>query len=405
MTAIRKMMELGGRDSDGMFGTVKEEPPLSETASRIGWKDFKLVLVGPLPPPSAGMANQTEQLGRLLRAEGMRLRVVATNAPYRPAWVRRTRGLRAAVRLGSYLLALRQAVQHAQIVHVMANSGWAWHLNAAPAIWAARLAGVPVVVNYRGGGAERFFARSFAWVRLTLARADTVVVPSGFLEGLFRNRGVAAQVVPNVVDLERFNPAPQRSPRSSPNVIIARNLERVYDIPTGLRAFSALQATFPGARLTIAGTGPVRADLERLTTQLGVADAVRFTGPLDNARMSELYRSADLMLNPSRVDNTPISILEAFACGVPVVSTDVGGVPFIIEHGRTGLLVAAGDPEAMAEAASKILREPELHTTLREAGLEAAVQYTWPAVRQRLLAVYGNVIRRKLAFQPSSATP
>ena len=356
---------------------------------------LRLVLVGPLPPPAAGMANQTEQLARLLREEGVRLDVVATNAPYRPAWLGRVRGVRAAARLVAYTLALRRALRGAELVHVMANSGWAWHLRAAPAISAAVRAGVPVVVNYRGGGADAFLTRSFGRVRPTLARADAVIVPSGFLEGVFRKRGIAVEVVPNVVDLVRFRPRPLADPGAAPHLVVTRNLDHLYDIPTALRAFAALRRTYPQARLTVAGSGPLREELGRAAAELGVAAAVRFTGSLDNAGVAALYQDADLMLNPSRVDNMPISVLEALASGVPVVSTDVGGIPFLVEDGRTGLLIRPGDPGAMAAAAARVLGEPGLAASLRAAGLEAAGRYAWPAVRGRLLAAYAGALGRR----------
>ena len=116
-----------------------------ESARTGAWTSMRILLVGPLPPPSAGMANQTEQLARLLREEGAELRVVATNAPYRPAWTARLRGVRAAVRLAFYVASLWRALKGVHLVHVMANSGWAWFLHAAPAVWVARLARIPVV--------------------------------------------------------------------------------------------------------------------------------------------------------------------------------------------------------------------------------------------------------------------
>ncbi|MBI2527078.1 MAG: glycosyltransferase family 4 protein [Candidatus Rokubacteria bacterium] len=355
----------------------------------MGFSDLRLVLVGPLPPPSGGMANQTEQLARLLQEEGSHVRLVATNAPYRPAWIGRLRGVRALWRLGAYRRALRRALPGAGLVHVMANSGWAWHLRAAPAIRAARRAGVPVVVNYRGGEAEVFFARSFRWVEPTLRQADAVIVPSGFLEAVFSRRGIAVHIVPNVIDLHRFRPASPRPAGPAPHVVVARNLEAIYDIPTALRAFATLRTAFPGARLSVAGSGPLRSQLRDLARDLGIAAAVTFTGRLDNARMAGLYAGADLVLNPSRADNMPISILEALASGVPVVSTNVGGVPFLVEDGRTALLVPPGDPQAMAASTMRILGEPALAASLRGAGLEAIQHYAWPAVRERLLAVYG----------------
>ena len=121
---------------------------------------LKIALVGPLPPPEGGMANQTRQLGELLVKEGAQVTLVRVNAPYRPRWIGRLRGVRAFFRLVPYVFDLWRAAGRVDLFHVMANSGWSWHLFAAPAVWVARLRGVPCVVNYRGGEADSFLDRS-----------------------------------------------------------------------------------------------------------------------------------------------------------------------------------------------------------------------------------------------------
>lgn len=353
---------------------------------------LRLALVGPLPPPSGGMANQTAQLARFLGREGASVRVVRTNAPYRPRLVARVRGLRALFRLVPYGLALRRAARDVALFHVMANSGRAWHLFAAPALVAAHRAGVPAVLNYRGGDAERFFARSFSRVQRTLSLASAVVVPSKFLQDVFARCGVAAEIVPNIVDLERFRPS-EKLPGNGrgPRILIARNLEPIYDVETGLRAFHRLRERAPAAELRVAGSGPERARLERLAEDLGLGDSVRFLGRIDNEEMPGHYRSADVALNTSRVDNMPISILEALASGVPVVSTRVGGVPAVVEEGKEAVLVPAGDAEAMADALVRLWQEPGRRDELRRAGLERARQYGWEAVRAQWTRVYEAV--------------
>ena len=183
----------------------------------------------------------------------------------------------------------------------MANSGWSWHLFAAPAIWIGRLRGIPVVLNYRGGEAGTFFAQSFQWVRPSLARVSAVAVPSDFLAGVFQRRGVDVRIVRNIIDLERFASAEQRYRQrtNSPHLLVTRNLEPIYDIGTALRAFQRIRESCPGARLTVCGSGPERENLEALARELGCADAITFTGRLDNDRIAELYRTADIMINPS----------------------------------------------------------------------------------------------------------
>jgi glycosyltransferase involved in cell wall biosynthesis len=358
---------------------------------------LRIGVVGPLPPPSGGMANQTLQLIGLLEGEGHIVEVIQVNAPYRPAWVEKLTGVRALFRLLPYLAQLWRSAGRVQLFHVMANSGWSWHLFAAPAIWIGRLRGCPVVVNYRGGEAEQFMQKARAWVRPSMLRADAVIVPSGFLEHVFGKFGVPTTVVPNIINLERFAAAPAAPAGAPLRVLVARNLEPIYDNETALRAFAIVLAQHPDAQLVVAGSGPLRAELEQLAAALGIAASVCFTGRVDNAEMGALYRNADLMLNPSTVDNTPNSVLEALACGVAVVSTDVGGVPFLVEDGKTALLVPPRSPEAMAEAMLRLAASPELASRLKAAGLQYVQQYAWPGVRPRLLDVYRAVINTSTA--------
>lgn len=358
----------------------------------------RIGLIGPLPPPAGGMANQTRQLKELLEGEGLFVHLVQVNAPYRPAWLGRIKGVRALLRMIPYLFALWRCAGQVQLFHVMANSGWSWHLFAAPAIWIARMRGIPVVVNYRGGEAKNFLSRSRFWVLPSLTRASALIVPSGFLKEVFAAFGVEAEIVPNVVDLSRFHPAAGVPAGGDvPHIVVTRNLEPIYDVGTAIQAFAAVRVVVPAAVLTIAGSGPERTSLEELVRQLELGDAVKFTGRLDRNRMADLYRAASLMVNPSLVDNAPNSILEAMASGVPVVSTHVGGVPYLVTDGASAILVPPGNPSAMAAAILRILQERELAQALRDTGLEDVRQYTWLAVSVRLFAIYNRLCTRSVA--------
>jgi glycosyltransferase involved in cell wall biosynthesis len=255
----------------------------------------------------------------------------------------------------------------------------------------AKLKGIPVIVNYRGGGAETFFSGAGRLGRAALAWADALVTPSGFLKAVFERFGFQATVIPNIVDLERFRPAARRPKIAGKHIVVTRNLEPIYDIASALAAFARVRARIPEARLTVAGTGPELERLQAMTRALGIQEAVTFAGRVANEHMPFLYQSADVMLNPSRVDNMPISILEAFASGVPVVSTDAGGIPYIAEHERTALLVKPGDAQAMADALVRVLVDAELAARLARAGLEEARRYRWEAIRGLWLAEYGRL--------------
>ena len=358
--------------------------------------DWRIGLVGPLPPPPGGIANQTRQLAHLLREDGLSVELVCMNPAYRPEWIGAIRGVRAMFRLFPYIIDLWKMSGRVNIIQVMANSGWAWYLFSTPAIWIGYLRGVPVIVNYRGGGALPFFERAWPWIRPAMLRANQIIVPSGFLQNIFRRFGVDSAIVPNVVDLSRFYPV--KKPlvgavgQERPHLVVTRNLESIYDNATAIRALVLIRSHYPQAHLTIAGDGAERPRLQALVQELQLASSVKFTGRLDNKQLPGLYQDADIMLNPSLTDNTPNSVLEALASGVVVVSTHVGGVPYLVEHGRTALLVPPSSPQAMAEAVLSLLNDPQLADRLRHNGLEQVRQFTWGAVRDALYAVYEKSI-------------
>jgi glycosyltransferase involved in cell wall biosynthesis len=359
---------------------------------------LRIGLVGPLPPPSGGMANQTLQLAALLRAEGATVNVIQVNRPYQPFWIACIPGIRALFRLPPYVVCLWEAANRVDLFHIMANSGWSWHLFSAPAIWIARLRGKPVVINYRGGEADAFFARSLFWIRPSLRRTDAIIVPSGFLQAVFKKYGFVSEVVPNIINLSRFCAGANNASSSAdvvPCVLVARNLESIYDNATALRAFSIANKAYPELRMIIAGAGPERQSLEKVAAEIGLTNSVTFTGRVDNENMPSLYRKAQVVVNPSLIDNMPNSVLEALASGVPVVSTNVGGVPYMVEHDKTALLVPPQDPQAMATAILALLNDPAKASRIREAGIQSVQQYTWPKVRDVLLGVYQRVLAKE----------
>ena len=117
-------------------------------------------------------------------------------------------------------------------------------------------------------------------------------------------------------------------------------------------------------------------------------------GRLEPEDVAALYRRSSIFLNPSLVDNMPNSVLEAYASGLPVVSTDVGGVPYIVSHEETGLLVPPGDAEAMAAAVRRLIEEPDLRNSLARAGLQQVQAYAWPEVRKQWLNHYSALAGR-----------
>jgi len=337
------------------------------------------------------MARQTFQLLQLLQQEGGRVELLQTNARYKPAFVENLKGIRAVFRLIVYVFSVWRLCGRVDVIHLMANSGWSWQLFSAPVLWIASFRKIPVVVNYRGGEAQTYFEKSFSRVKPSLDKASKVVVPSDFLKSVFEKFDVATEVIPNILNLDRFKPL--EKPDSNENsdqfrIVITRNLEPIYGIDTAIKAAAKILVQIPGARVSIAGSGPQLSELQSLAKELDIEHAVEFVGRLEPDDMAALYRSADMMINPSNVDNMPNSILESLACGVPVLTTSAGGIPYMVEQGRTAVLVSPGDVDAMASEGIRLLQDPKIRQKMADEGLSEAQKYAWSMVKSQWLECY-----------------
>ena len=358
--------------------------------------NFRVGLVGPLPPPFGGMANQMKQLIRLLRSEGVEVSVVQTNPDYWPKAIGKFKRVRAFFRLVPYLHKLWKLAVDVDVIHVLANSGWSWQLFATPAVWIGHFRNTPVIVNYRGGEARKYFGKAIRRVRPTIIRGDALIVPSAYLQEVFAEFGLGAKVIPNIIDLKRFSPKGQLKQRAQdrPHLVITRNLEPIYDISMAIRAISILAPKVPGMRVSIAGSGPQETELKALSSRLGLDEVITFSGRLPPDDIADLYRDADIMLNPTAVDNMPNSLLEAMASGLPIVTTNVGGIPYVVKDGETALFVDTGDARAMADQVLRLLGDHTLYAALVSNGLAEVQQYAWELVRDQWLGLYRQLSNR-----------
>jgi L-malate glycosyltransferase len=284
---------------------------------------------------------------------------------------------------------LFRQLRSADIAHVFSASYWSFLLSPLPAIVVARLLGKPVIVNYRSGEAPDHLKRS-AIARFALRRADLNVVSSKFLHDVFCDFGIATQMIPDIVDLERF--AFRQRDVFQPRVLCTRNFEALYNIGCTLRAFAIVQATYPDASLTLVGSGSHFDSLQRLASSLNLRN-VRFVGAVPPDDIWRYYADADIYLQTPDIDNMPASVIEAFASGCVVVSTDAGGVPTILTDGVNGYTVPCGDYRAAAERTLRVIEDPETARRLAAAARDSCERYRWVAVRSQWLRLYQRLLK------------
>jgi glycosyltransferase involved in cell wall biosynthesis len=336
-----------------------------------------------------GHGVQAMTLAAHLREEGYAVSVIPVNPPFPHGlgWVRRWPYARTLLTQALYRPSLRR-LAGSDVIHVFAASYWSFLLGPVPAILAARRLGKRVVLNYHSGEADDHLARWGRLIHPFLRMADAIVVPSRYLHRIFTRRGHITRMIPNVVDIGAFRYRDRVPLR--PRLLSTRNLEPGYDVANTLEAFARIRQEHPAATLTVVGRGSEEQALRRLAASLGIDGAVRFAGRVEPALMPALCDEADVFVNSSIVDNQPISVLEALAAGLPVVSTPTGAIPEMLGDGETGILVPARDPAAMARAVSALLHEPDRAVTLARRARQAVVAHTWPEVRDRWAAAYGG---------------
>lgn len=290
-----------------------------------------------------------------------------------------------------YCLNLLRQVRKYDVIHIFSASYLSFLIAPAPAILISKLYRKKIVLNYHSGEAEDHLRR---WPRSTiplLNLADAIVVPSEYLVRVFSTFGIKACAIFNMIDLDRFNFREREDLR--PVFLSNRNLEAHYGVDCILRAFALIQQRVPQAVLTVIGDGSQRAALENLRSELNLRQ-ICFAGRIDHDQIFEHYSVSEIYLNASKIDNQPLSILEAFACGLPVVTTDAGGIPDIVTDGETGFVVAVGDCEALADRAVKLLANRDTARTMARRARAECARYTWAAVRDQWLRLYHNVAKK-----------
>lgn len=255
------------------------------------------------------------------------------------------------------------------------------------ASWIANILEIPSVLVLHGGNLPEHTARHLRWTMRVLDRARIIVAPSRFLATAMCEKGISVRVIPNVLNEFPDMPARQRSPQ--PKLLWMRSFHKIYDPLTAVKVFSIIKKVFHGATLVMAGSDK---GLEKATknhvADLGLSDAVAFPGFLDSAGKAREFSSADVYINTNIVDNSPVSLIEAWSYGIPIVTTDVGGIPYMIDDGVNGLLAARGDAEGMAAKIVSLIESPDLARLLSRNGREVARKSTWDVVRPQWERVF-----------------
>ena len=228
-----------------------------------------------------------------------------------------------------------------------------------------------------------------------------VTVSEYWRRKLEEDYGVDSQVIHNGVDMERFNPDEHPTPeREGADILFVGGLEARKGLEHLFLAVEKLMSQHPNTRLTVLGrsglTSGKNYDEKRLFSilakRLGIGRNVRFLEQVTDEQLPSLYALCDIFVLPSRMEGWGLAIMEAMAMMKPVVATRVGGIPELVQHGRTGYLVDAGDVLGLSEAIAGLVEDPSLREKMGREGRESVNEYTWERAARKTLELYEKAL-------------
>jgi len=328
-----------------------------------------------------------EELALRLQGSGWRVLTTSSRLPRAP-------------RLLDMLCAIwrhRNAYDVAQ-VDVFSGAAFRW---AEAACRLLALIGRPYILTLHGGALPEFAANNGQRVSRLLTSAVAVTVPSHYLKERMRAYRQDLILLPNAIEVSDYSRRRQSSVQ--PRLVWLRAFHEIYAPAVAVKVVALLKDEFPALRMKMVGADKGdhsrRATLE-LARALGVREHIDVCDPIPKTCVPEMLASGDIFLNTSRVDNTPVSVLEAMASGMCVVSTNAGGLPFLLRAGEDSLLVPTDRPDLMAAAVRTLLSDQSFALQLREAGRAAAQAYDWVAI----LPKWQDLLASAARLPVSSAT-
>lgn len=340
----------------------------------------RLLFVGTYLAPPASRAISEDVAARLARA-GWETRLTSRLS---------SRYARPVDILGTILRRRRDY----DVAHVDVFSGAAFRW----AEWACRALdhlGKPYVLTLHGGNLPEFSRRHPDRVRRLLARATAVTSPSEYLRVALAHLRSDVRTIPNSLDVGAYGFRP-RVAGVAPRLLWLRSFHEIYDPTLAVRVVARLAPAVPSLRLTMVGKDKdgSMARVEREVERLGVADRVTIVPGVPKSQVPTALQGGDIFVNTARVDNAPVSVIEAMATGMCVVSTNVGGIPYLLRHERDALLVPAGDEAALAAAVERLLDQPELAARLSAGARATAECFAWEHVLPAWELLFGDVAAR-----------
>lgn len=246
----------------------------------------------------------------------------------------------------------------------------------------ARLLNIKYITCLRGGDLPGRLKRTPFLTKLIFENSFINVAPSKYLQDIFLNSGYNVKYIPNNIQLDLYGYKERKS--ISPSLLYVRAFQHIYNPQMAINAFNELKKKYTSAVMCMVGPDKdgTLEECQLLVEKLNLSKSITFAGKLTKLEWRELSKNYDIFINPTNFDNQPVSVIEAMALGFPIISTNVGGIPFLIDDKKNGLLIKKNDTEMMTKKIIELLQTPGLSEKLSNNARLKAESFDWKRIQK-----------------------
>lgn len=286
----------------------------------------------------------------------------------------------------------KQCVSQYDIIHIDVFSGKAF-LIARLSSWLQKLIGRPIIMTLHGGRLPEFTNTKPKMVLKVLRRAKVLQTPSLYLISYFKSRGLEVKYLPNAIDTNNFPKCTDKITKdSNPKLLWVRAFSSIYNPAIAIHTLAYVMHYFPKATLTMIGPDKgILKDVVSLIQKLNLTESVDLTGPIPNNELYKYYHAHDVFLNTTSYESFGVAVIEAAHCGIPIVSSSVGEIPFLWTHDLNILLTQSISGEDFGEQVVRLLNMPDLVQSISDQAFIRTQDFAWFKIKDAWIALLKNI--------------
>lgn len=250
----------------------------------------------------------------------------------------------------------------------------------------SKIVGLNYILILRGGNLSNRFEKSFFVAKSMVKNASRIIAPSGYLQQLTQNKfDINTVLIPNFIDIHYYPFKQRHAITDDVKLLWVRAFDKIYNPTLAIQIVEVARKKGINVSLTMVGPDKDGSLLscQDLAKHLEIEKFINFTGRLSKTDWISIAQEHDIFINTTNIDNTPVSVMEAMATGLPVITTNVGGIPFLFENGKEGIMVEPNQADLFVKAIQALIAEPLMYHDLSLAARTKALEWDWKIVKSQ----------------------